>query len=184
MVAPGSLADRVQPVLEADGLLLRPFTAEDAGLIVAGFRDPAVVRWHLRTIDDEAEALGWIDDVTARWSEEEAANWVIVDGGRPVGRVGLTRIVLAEGRGEIAYWVLASERGKHLAARAARAVAAWAFDDLGLHRLDLRHSTENEASCRVAAAAGFAVEGTARSALRHEDGWHDMHLHSRIAGDA
>jgi len=55
--------------------------------------------------------------------------------------------------------------------------------DLGLHRLELRHSTANPASCRVAARAGFRLEGTLRSAMRHPDGWHDMHLHARLQGD-
>jgi RimJ/RimL family protein N-acetyltransferase len=36
----------------------------------------------------------------------------------------------------------------------------------------------------VAAKAGFDLEGTLRSAMRHPDGWHDMHLHARLAGDA
>ena len=35
----------------------------------------------------------------------------------------------------------------------------------------------------MAAKAGFALEGTKRSALLHADGWHDMHLHARIRGD-
>lgn len=41
--------------------------------------------------------------------------------------------------------------------------------------------TANAASCRVALKAGFAAEGTRRSAALHADGWHDMHLHARIA---
>jgi RimJ/RimL family protein N-acetyltransferase len=63
-------------------------------------------------------------------------------------------------------------------------VARWAVDELGLHRLFLYHSTANPASCRVAAKAGFAFEGTLRSAMRHPDGWHDMHLHGLVPGDA
>ena len=63
------------------------------------------------------------------------------------------------------------------------AVAGWALGDLGLHRLELRHSTANPASCRVAVKAGFTLEGTQRSAMRHPDGWHDMHLHARVQGD-
>jgi [ribosomal protein S5]-alanine N-acetyltransferase len=34
----------------------------------------------------------------------------------------------------------------------------------------------------VAAKAGYKLEGTKRSGLLHADGWHDMHLHARIAG--
>jgi hypothetical protein len=38
-------------------------------------------------------------------------------------------------------------------------VARWAFDDAELFRLELGHRVNNPASCGVARAAGFAVEG-------------------------
>jgi len=62
-------------------------------------------------------------------------------------------------------------------------LSRWAFEDLGLHRLRLCHSTTNPASCRVAEKAGYSFEGIRRSALPHEDGWHDEHLHSLVRGD-
>jgi len=34
----------------------------------------------------------------------------------------------------------------------------------------------------VAVKSGFEAEGTERGAELHTDGWHDMHLHARIAG--
>jgi RimJ/RimL family protein N-acetyltransferase len=69
-----------------------------------------------------------------------------------------------------------------VASGAAGALAAWALNDLGLHRLEIHHSTRNEASCRVAERAGFTLEGVIRSALLHQDGWHDMHVHARVRG--
>ena len=62
-------------------------------------------------------------------------------------------------------------------------ITNWAFHDAGFHRLDIEHSTVNHASCRVAAKAGFVVEGTRRDAALHADGWHDMCLHGRLATD-
>jgi RimJ/RimL family protein N-acetyltransferase len=59
-------------------------------------------------------------------------------------------------------------------------VSDWALGGAGFHRLELDHSTRNDASCRVATKAGFAPEGTKRSAAVHADGRHDMHLHARI----
>jgi RimJ/RimL family protein N-acetyltransferase len=36
---------------------------------------------------------------------------------------------------------------------------------------------------RVAVKAGFAAEGIERDGERHADGWHDMHVHARLATD-
>jgi RimJ/RimL family protein N-acetyltransferase len=58
-------------------------------------------------------------------------------------------------------------------------MAAWAFDELGLHRLTIIHCVANERSCGVATRAGFALEGVMASAQLLADGWHDVHLHAR-----
>jgi RimJ/RimL family protein N-acetyltransferase len=74
--------------------------------------------------------------------------------------------------------------GPGVATRATAELARWALDGLELHRLELMHSIANPPSCRVADKAGFTLEGTLRSALLHPDGWHDLHLHARLRGDA
>jgi RimJ/RimL family protein N-acetyltransferase len=79
--------------------------------------------------------------------------------------------------------VLPAARGTGVAARAVGALVGWALGDVGLHRLELVHAVANTASCRVAGKAGYALEGTLRSAMLHADGWHDMHLHARVNGD-
>jgi RimJ/RimL family protein N-acetyltransferase len=99
-----------------------------------------------------------------------------------VGRIALRAIDTEQGRAECAYWIRPEVRGNALAGRALSALTAWAFDEVGFHRLFLVHSTVNEASCRVASKAGFVPEGVERSSVLHSDGWHDMHVHSRIAG--
>ncbi len=81
----------------------------------------------------------------------------------------------------MSYWVSPQARGVGAASLATAALSDWLLKDLGLHRLELGHSVLNPASCRVALKAGYAPEGTMRSALLHSDGWHDMHWHSRIS---
>ena len=51
---------------------------------------------------------------------------------------------------------------------------------VGLHRIELEHSTLNKASCRVAVKAHYLAEGTKRSSGLHADGWHDMHQHAQV----
>jgi RimJ/RimL family protein N-acetyltransferase len=193
LVAPvlpaGCLASRVQPVLELDGgLVLRPWRHSDAPAVIRAYADPAIRHWHLRSVDTDDEALAWIADWRQRWLAETDACWAVAEPGdqavgRVVGRIALRDIDLAGAQGECTYWVLPDARGRGLAARAARALCRWAFRDVGFHRVTLAHSVANTASCRVAEKAGFAIEGTMRGYQRLADGWHDVHLHSRVCDD-
>lgn len=87
----------------------------------------------------------------------------------------------ADGTATAAYWTRDAVRGQGVAPRALTLSTAWALT-VGVHRVELEHSVRNPASCRVAAKAGFALEGTRRESARHADGWHDMHIHGVITG--
>ena len=179
---PGSMAAQPQPRIRADGLLLRPWQPSDRPVVVAAYADPAVQRWHCRSMTD-GEAVDWIAAWSGRWRGETGAGWAILDADQVVGQISLRRVVLAEGLAELSYWVLPAARGRRVAPRALAALADWCFGTLRLHRLELCHSTANVASCRVAQRAGFAAEGTKRGEGHHADGWHDMHLHARLDSD-
>ena len=173
------------PLSDGDGLLLRPWRADDVSAVHAAFQDPLMHQWHLMRSDSEAEAAGWIETWCKEWEGERGAQWAVVDADtdRLLGRVALRDIRLAEGVAKVAYWTTAAARGQGVAARATNTLTRWAFEEIGFHRLELLHATANQASCRVAAKTGFALEGTKRSAFLHPDGWHDMHLHARVRGD-
>ncbi len=131
-----------------------------------------------------ADAASWIDHESNRWGQERGGSWAITREGLLLGRVGIGGVSLDEARAGVTYWVLPEARERGVAARAIGGVADWAFDVVGFHRLELDHSTQNPASCRVAMKAGFVPEGTFRGRAMHLDGWHDMHVHGLLSGDA
>jgi RimJ/RimL family protein N-acetyltransferase len=178
----GRLAELRHPTLDLGDLILRPWRHDDVPALVAAMADPAIQRWHVRSLT-EVEARDWIDQWTDRWAAETGVGWAITDGGEAVGQIALRTLNLIDGVATISYWVAPAARGRGAAPRSLSAISAWSFDELGLHRLELNHSTLNHASCRVAEKAGFAAEGTERSSALHADGWHDMHHHARIAGE-
>jgi ribosomal-protein-alanine N-acetyltransferase len=59
-----------------------------------------------------------------------------------------------DGTADVAYWTVPAVRGRGVCPRAVDAMASWAFEVAGLHRLDLEHATANAASCRVAEKTG------------------------------
>ncbi len=175
------MAGQTQPVLTADELVLHPWTPADVPALVAAYEDPAIQRWHGRSMT-AAEARGWVDQAHRGWAAETAASWAVTDGEVLVGRMSWRTIDLAEGLAEAAYWVCVGARGAGVAPRALTSITDWALA-LGLHRLEVHHSSRNPASCRVADRAGYTYEATKRSQGRHIDGWHDMHLHARLGAD-
>ncbi|MEV6347773.1 GNAT family N-acetyltransferase [Actinoplanes sp. NPDC051851] len=184
-LATGTLAALLQPEITGDGVLLRPWREADHPAVVTAYADPAVQRWHCRSMT-AAEALDWIGAWPAHWRAESRASWAVTlpsDGGTVAGQIGLRGIALAEGLAAISYWVLPAHRGNRIAPRALAALTTWSFTTLGLHRLELHHSTANLPSCRVAEHAGYRAEGVRRSSARHTDGWHDMHTHARLPTD-
>jgi [ribosomal protein S5]-alanine N-acetyltransferase len=162
--------------------VLRPWRPADAPAVAAAYRDPEIRRWHFRSMD-EHEARVWIEEWSKRWREESGCGWAAASDNGVLGQISLRTVNLDEGVAEISYWVLPEARGRQIAQQALVAVTTWAFDVLGLHRIEVIHSTQNPASCRVAERAGYIAEGVKRSEALHADGWHDMHLHARIATD-
>jgi [ribosomal protein S5]-alanine N-acetyltransferase len=181
-IAPGTLADGSQLTLTVDELVLRGWRDTDAPAVVIAYADPQIQQWHARSMT-ESEARAWIAGWSARRAAETGVGWAITADDAVLGQISLRKVDLHEAVAEISYWVTPGARGRGVATRALRGLSAWAFEELGLHRLELTHSTANPVSCRVATAAGFAVEGIKREEALHLDGWHDMHMHGRLKGD-
>lgn len=181
-VAPGSLARLAQPVLDLDDFVLRPWRVSDAPAVAEAYSEPSIQRWHARSMTED-EALTWISSWPGRWNQESGGGWAMASGSSLLGQISLRRLSLPDGIGEVSYWVMPAARGQQVATRALRGLSSWVLGQLSLHRMELAHSTMNPASCRVADKAGYQLEGTKRREALHADGWHDMHLHARLADD-
>jgi RimJ/RimL family protein N-acetyltransferase len=183
VVPVGRMNSTDQPVLTAGpDLILRPWVGSDAAALVAAFSDPAIQRWHTRVFSSEEEAEAWTDRWGELWMAETDASWAVTGAttGELDGYVALRGVDLESGSAHVAYWVVEAARGNGVASTAAEVISRWAFEDLGLHRLEIRHAVANVPSCNVASKLGFALEGTVRSVELLSDGWHDEHLHGRI----
>jgi len=189
LVAPALSVDVLsrmdQPSLPAGGLLLRPWQPRDAKVVIRAFAEADIQRWHMRRIDTDAEAAEWIESWVRRWQANTDASWAVT---RPtddavLGCASLRNLLPFAATAQVSYWVLPTARGAAAATRATGAVTRWAFESLRLHRVYLTHSVSNFPSCRVAARAAFALQGTLRGYMMHADGWHDVHVHAWLATD-
>ncbi|MEU1019456.1 GNAT family protein [Streptomyces sp. NPDC005898] len=165
--------------------LLRPWEPEDAPAVLAAFAAPEMDRQADRAVDSRAAADGWIARRAAEWAAGSAYALAVVDArtGVPLGNVAVGAVDRTHSTGWVSYWTTPAARGRGIATYACGVLARWAFAELALFRLELGHRTNNPASCRVAMAAGFTVEGLQRRKLSYDGVRHDVELHARLATD-
>lgn len=177
---------RVPPTLRDGSLVLRAANAADAEAIRRVYSEPELRYW-MGWGDqppDLAEARRNIDRGERAWREGSWAVFRVAE--LPADEVvgGASLRLAAHETAEVSYFLAARARGQGLATRAVRLLAAWAFDELGLERLELRTHLENEASQRVAERAGFRREGVERASRAWPDGERfDSVLYSLLPGE-
>jgi RimJ/RimL family protein N-acetyltransferase len=165
-------------------LLLRPWRDDDLDDLETALHDPEVRRWNSPVSIDREDVAAML----ARrrdWSTGDHCSWAVVDArGELLGSVSLHSVDRDQGEAEVGYWTVAGARGRGVAVRAVVAVCDWAFAELHLDRIVLLHAVDNPASGRVAAKAGFTMEGRLRRSHRYGDGAkHDELLWSRLSDD-
>ncbi|MEV4436450.1 GNAT family N-acetyltransferase [Streptomyces sp. NPDC049585] len=163
----------MEPIrLSTARLLLRPFTSADVPAVHAACQDPEIPRWtrvpspytqeDARTFVERIAVDGWRDDTAYSFGVFTR------EGGHLVGAMGLVRLSLLNGperEAELGYWTAKEQRGRGYTVEAAREVCRWAFEDLGVERLEWLAEAGNEGSRAVALKAGFRMEGMLRSRL-------------------
>nr|WP_229858335.1 GNAT family N-acetyltransferase [Streptomyces poonensis] len=179
--------------MRGHGLRLRPWDPEsetDVETWLQGLSDPGFRRWNtpvklVETIEDARESMR----LRAEWDAEgRSASFCVTDeaSGDVLGHIGVNDIDDFLRIARVGYWVLPEARSRGVATRALRLAARHAFDELGVHRLELGHALGHDASCRIGERCGFRYEGTLRGAMfeagRH-DAFRDVHLHARLATD-
>lgn len=156
----------------------------DAASVAAAFADPLMREQTGRPIGSPQDGARWIAERTAEWEAGSGFAFCVVHGADGVlGHVSVGSVDRRHSVGWVSYWTTASARGRGVASLACRALAQWAFHEVGLFRLELGHRVNNPGSCRVAHAAGFAVEGRQRQKLAYDGIRHDVELHARLATD-
>jgi len=176
------------PPLLGDGtIILRPYAEADIPDLVRACNDPETRRWiavlpEPYTVADAREFLAPAAD---GWERKYDALYCIADAAtdRLLGGVGLHGDEAWAGVAEIGYHVAPWARRRGVATAAARLVAHWGLEVLGLARIQILADTRNAASCGVATKLGFTREGLQRADHGREGDVGDHAVFSLLAGD-
>jgi ribosomal-protein-alanine N-acetyltransferase len=100
---------------------------------------------------------------------------------RLVGRIALSQIHRGpQQSGILGYWIDRDVEGCGAMTEAVGLVVRFAFEELGLHRVQAAVVPSNPASARVLEKAGFEEEGYARSYLKLDGVWKDHRIFARV----
>jgi len=178
----------VEPIeIIAADLLIRTWRPDDAEAVYQACQDPAIQRWStVPSPYQRADAERFVGEIApAAWADRTAAHLGVFDlgSGRLLGAHGLGSINRHRNSAELGYWTVASARGRGVALTATRAVATWAFAQLGLDRLTWSAEIGNHPSRLVALRAGFHIGGEQRMAQPHVGGRREAWVGSLLPGE-
>jgi len=162
---------------------------EDAPAILRGLTDPQIVHDAGIQRQDGLSEEVVAGRITTSWAQArrqgDFAPFAIADAvsDEYLGNVLLHTFDWEQRRCEIGYWLLPEARGRGLSARAARLLAVWAIDVVGMERVEAVVDVDNVASLRSIERAGFSKEGVARSLFRQQRGRADAAVYALVRAD-
>jgi Acetyltransferases, including N-acetylases of ribosomal proteins len=173
-----------------DGVvLMRPFRFADAEETFGAVRESLteLKPWMSWAHDGYSiqESKEFIRITRARWEEGTLFAFAITDAktGSILGGCSLSHIHPVYHLCNLGYWVRTSRRGEGIAVRAARLAARYAFEKVGLIRVEVVMALGNMASRRVAEKAGAHYEGILHNRMVVSREIYDAHMYSLIPKD-
>ena len=149
--------------LERDGIALRRLSARDVRPFAQAFRDDPRLGAAIGAEEDPTEAA--IRRFIARQprlrARGEFLGLAVTDATRRpfLGHVMLHTLDFRHERAELGYWLVRSARGRGVGRIAVELLVDWAFERLGLYRLEIATAPDNAAARALALSLGFAQEG-------------------------
>ena len=153
------------PRLESERLVLRSLADGDVPALFEIFGDADAMRfwsWPAFTREEQARAL--LDDIRRHFAARTLFQWGIARKSDDVviGTVTLFQVDHEHRRCEIGFALSRSAWGQGIATEAVTRIIRFAFEELGLHRIEADPDPQNLASIRVLERQGFKHEGLLR----------------------
>jgi RimJ/RimL family protein N-acetyltransferase len=171
LVSDAPQRNKVKLELTEGPLVLRPFREEDASALYEAVRESIceVSPWlpwcHENYSIEESREFINSRELLSQGGEWYSFGIFEQDGGRVLGGVGINSINRVHQMANLGYWVRTSAAGRGIATGTTRLAARFAFEQLGLQRVEIVTAAANIASQRVAEKAGARREGILRNRL-------------------
>ena len=173
-------------VLETEHLLLRPLELADLDLIWPDISDPEISKhmaWEAHT--DRAQTVEFLKNEQARIETGKGITWAIFKDDSFCGIFSIIGVVrshraLTYNKAELAYWLGRRYQGQGIMTEAGKRVLAFAFEELGLHKVFVSHFSVNKASENLIKRLGFRYIGEQREEFQKDGVWYDHKLYELL----
>ncbi len=159
--------------LETARLVLRDWTPGDLPDLIEGLNDLSVARWlafvpHPYTPDAAQQWIAYCASLAQAGRDRSAYELAIElrGEGKVIGGVSLSRISRLHGTAGGGIWLNARYHGHGYGLEAFAEKVRFAFEDLGLRKLENGYFPGNAASQAMQAKLGYTLEGVRRKAFR------------------
>jgi ribosomal-protein-serine acetyltransferase len=162
----------------AKGIEIRLFETGDAETVFAtADRNRAYLREWLPWVDRTQSAqdiVEFISRANYKFQTSRAPDAGIWVNGVFSGSIGAHSIDWANRSTSIGYWIDSAQQARGIVTRCCASLLDYLFDDLLLHRVEIRCGTGNTRSCAIPRRLGFLREGVLREAEWVSGRWVDL----------
>lgn len=169
--------------------------------IIREFKKTDIANFHEAVSESIKEAYYWLPWCHPGYSIDEARSWILMQeslrqGGHEynflivdrrtdliLGGTGINTIHNFHKFCFLGYWVRSSQTGKGIATSATMQTARFAFEEIGLNRIEILMAVDNAASKRVAEKTNAKYEGIARQKLFLHNTFVDAHVFTMLRND-
>jgi len=148
--------------ITTDLFLLRSISENDLDYVFKGLSNPDVIKYYgvnYKTLEETKVQMDWFNNLAL----QEIGIWIALcspDNLIFYGAVGLNNLSTTHQKAELGFWLLPEFWGKGLMAKAVPLICSYAFQNLGLNRIEAFVETENHGSKNLLTKLDFEHEGT------------------------
>ena len=173
------------PILESERTSLRQFKDSDIDNVFKGLSHPDIIKYYgvsYSSIEATKEQMVWFSDLekngTGIW-------WAVCSkqDNKFLGAGGLNNLSEENKKAEIGFWLLPENWRQGLMTEIIPVILNYAFNNLGLHRIEGFVESENKNCKKALAKLEFNFEGTMKECEIKNGKFISLDIYSKIRSD-
>ena len=165
-------------------LTLREYTPDDVRAVLAYQRDPRYLQYYVWTNRDEEDVKAFLKPFIDQQDDKPRRKFqlaiTLTETSELIGGCGIRRKPDNDWEADIGYELAPEHWGNGHATQATRAMVAYGFQELKVHRVSSWCIADNTASVAVLERAGLKLEGRLREIDRFKGRWWDYLLYGLL----